>query len=355
MERIFISYKRLDKEKVFKIKDEIEKKLNVTCWIDLDGIESDAQFVGKIRRAIDACDVFLFMHSRRHTEITDFKNDWTIRELNYAQSENKRIVVINIDSSPLTKDLKLLFGTQQQIDYNNEDLRSRLFIDLGRWLEANTGSRHIEQNMPHHITSSSRSGTGKGTKLMIAGLVVAAIVLGGFYLTKQKRQSAPLETEITIPSNSEAAEYEVPDSTKGDNEAMHYSTEDNAEASKSLSAAEFQALGDKYYREQNYPKAVDYYFQAADLGNVAAQVALGHCYLTGTGIEPDYSEAVVWFTKAANQCNADAQYALGLCYALGNGVNEDYAKAAEWFRKAADQGHEKAREYLEELNGLLSN
>lgn len=40
MSRIFISYKRSDKDKVFKLKDQIESSLGEKCWIDLDGIES---------------------------------------------------------------------------------------------------------------------------------------------------------------------------------------------------------------------------------------------------------------------------------------------------------------------------
>ena len=51
-ERIFISYRRDDKDVVFKIKDEIEKHVGEKCWIDLDGIESDAQFANVIIRAI---------------------------------------------------------------------------------------------------------------------------------------------------------------------------------------------------------------------------------------------------------------------------------------------------------------
>ena len=48
MERIFISYKRVDKDKVFRIKDQIESTIGEKCWIDIDGIESDAQFANVI-------------------------------------------------------------------------------------------------------------------------------------------------------------------------------------------------------------------------------------------------------------------------------------------------------------------
>ena len=71
MHRIFISYKRADKDKVLMIKDQIESALGEKCWIDLDGIESDAQFMNVIINAIRECRVLLFMYSKNHVEIKD--------------------------------------------------------------------------------------------------------------------------------------------------------------------------------------------------------------------------------------------------------------------------------------------
>ena len=51
-ERIFISYKRVDRERVFAIKDGIKKATGEDCWIDLDGIESDAQFANVIIKVL---------------------------------------------------------------------------------------------------------------------------------------------------------------------------------------------------------------------------------------------------------------------------------------------------------------
>ena len=59
MARIFISYKRADKEKVFKIKDQIESALGEKCWVDLDGIES-GDFSRVILKAIDEATIVLF-------------------------------------------------------------------------------------------------------------------------------------------------------------------------------------------------------------------------------------------------------------------------------------------------------
>lgn len=66
---IFISYKRGDKKKVFELKDYIEKNVGVNCWINLNGIESDAHFANVIIKAINNAQVFLFMYSRIHSEI----------------------------------------------------------------------------------------------------------------------------------------------------------------------------------------------------------------------------------------------------------------------------------------------
>ena len=81
---IFISYKRVDKERVFKIKENIEKSTGKQCWIDLDGIESDAQFINVIMHAINNCNIFLFMYSQAHSAIKDYEHDWTVREISFA-------------------------------------------------------------------------------------------------------------------------------------------------------------------------------------------------------------------------------------------------------------------------------
>ena len=133
-ERIFISYKRVDKERVFAIKDGIEQAIGEKCWIDLDGIESDAQFVAKIMTAIDQCDVFLFMRSNAHNKIVDLTRDWTYREVNYALKKEKSIVFINLDNSQSPDWVSFMFPHQQEIDATNPDKLARLNKDLCEWL-----------------------------------------------------------------------------------------------------------------------------------------------------------------------------------------------------------------------------
>lgn len=134
LSQIFISYKRDDLDMVWSIKDIIEKHTGENCWIDLDGIESDAQFANVIIKAINQAKVFLFMYSSKHTEIEEYENDWTIREINFAQKKKKRIVFVNIDGSKLTDWFELIFGTKQQINAKSSKAMKKLCSDIQKWL-----------------------------------------------------------------------------------------------------------------------------------------------------------------------------------------------------------------------------
>jgi len=52
MARIFISYKRKNREQVFSIVDRIESLLGTKCRVDLDGLENSLQFRSRICTAI---------------------------------------------------------------------------------------------------------------------------------------------------------------------------------------------------------------------------------------------------------------------------------------------------------------
>lgn len=134
-EKIFISYKRVDKEIAYKIQSMIEDGAGEKCWIDIDGIESDAQFTNVIIEAIKRSEVFLFIYSKSHQNIVDFENDWTIRELNYANSRKKRIVFINIDGTELIDYIMFMFPNKQQVDATSNIALKKLVTDICGWLK----------------------------------------------------------------------------------------------------------------------------------------------------------------------------------------------------------------------------
>lgn len=98
--------------------------------------------------------------------------------------------------------------------------------------------------------------------------------------------------------------------------------------------------------EKDDKKAFFWFFQAAQQGNVDAQLRLGMIYILGSGVPKDDKKAFEWIHKAAEQNNDDAQYFLGSMYQSGEGVAKDQRKALEWFNKSAQQGNEKAIEEL---------
>ena len=134
MARVFISYKRKDKDLVFPLKDKIEAAIGEPCWIDLEGIESDAQFAKVIMNAISKASIFLFMYSKCHSEIADLDHDWTIRELGYAEKKGKRIVFCNIDKTPLADWFDFMYPYKQQVNMTSPENVERLLEDLREWL-----------------------------------------------------------------------------------------------------------------------------------------------------------------------------------------------------------------------------
>ena len=110
MPKIFISYKRQDKNKVFPIVEEIKKKTGLDCWIDLEGIESGDQFQNVIIDAIDNAEIVVFMLSKNF--IAPYKDEKTGRvnlkkqtfpekEVMYALRYDKRLVPISIDGTTI--------------------------------------------------------------------------------------------------------------------------------------------------------------------------------------------------------------------------------------------------------------
>lgn len=87
--------------------------------------------------------------------------------------------------------------------------------------------------------------------------------------------------------------------------------------------------------------------QAAEHGDVNAQMQLGEAYKTGTdGVEVDLTKSMKWFRKAADQGNPHAMFMVGKLLWSGisifRNIEEDEKNAIKWYRKAAEQGYGEA-------------
>ena len=69
--------------------------------------------------------------------------------------------------------------------------------------------------------------------------------------------------------------------------------------------------GAKEYQQGHFAEALNYYKEAAELGNVTALSNLGYCYYYGRSVPVDYKLAAAYFDKAASLGDACAMYKLG--------------------------------------------
>lgn len=145
--KIFISYSRDDKNTVFDIKSEIEQHIGSQCWIDLNGIESDKEFSDIIISAINHCEIFIFMYSRKSSV-----SAWTKKELNFAEKKNKRIIFVNIDNSKLSDWYLFNYSGHDIISHSKKDEMDKLYRDLKTWCGVSEMADRRKNESQHSIT-----------------------------------------------------------------------------------------------------------------------------------------------------------------------------------------------------------
>lgn len=98
-------------------------------------------------------------------------------------------------------------------------------------------------------------------------------------------------------------------------------------------------LGDLYFKgievDQDFKKAFDHYFRAAELGYAPAQYSLGMMYATGNNIPIDGKKAARYFQLAAEHNIPEAEYELARIYYEGKLMKHDLPKAFVWYQRAA--------------------
>ena len=273
MKRIFISYKRLNKDKVFPLVKRIEQELGVKCWVDLDGIESSAQFASVICNAIDRAEVVLFMHSSVHLDI-DFENDWTIDELNYAHATNKKVLLVKLDDAPLKNIFLMKYGTKNNIDSNVPEQMEKMIRDLRGWLklEGKDENKPVVEIEPEVEDITARVICEKGEECYKEGNYDDA--------AKWYRKSADL----------------------------------------GWAPAQYKLAHCYYYGEgveMNDEEAVRWFRKSAEQGYIDALNYMGDIYSLGEGVAADFQEAVKFYNKSAEQGNEYAKSRLELLKMMG--------------------------------------
>lgn len=175
---------------MFRLKDEIERRTGKgSCWIDLTGIESDRQFVDVIINAIDEAEIFLFMYSKYSD-----KSEWTRREIEYANGENKKIVFVQIDKTPLSKYYCFMFRGHDIIDLSDKDQKKKLLDNLEAWsswgdglkVAAQDGKVKCKTKTPRGSREISLSYAEIFLLVLLVVLPLLGLIAGTLYVIKNK-------------------------------------------------------------------------------------------------------------------------------------------------------------------------
>ena len=192
MPKIFISYKRQDKDKVFPIVDQIRKETGIDCWIDLEGIESGDQFQNVIVDAIDNADIFIFMLSRnfiapyrdeRTGKIDLRKQTFPEKEVMYALRHDKRIVPVSIDGTKVydCKWLEFNCSGLDCIDWKDESQRCKLLRNLRQWTGKSVANDSTLQITPPK-PEPRKSRIAESGVIRKMAVVCAAVLLSGMLI-----------------------------------------------------------------------------------------------------------------------------------------------------------------------------
>ena len=97
--------------------------------------------------------------------------------------------------------------------------------------------------------------------------------------------------------------------------------------------------GNRYYNENKFEEAVEWYRKGISNGNDWAMCNLGNMYRNGKGVPQNNQKAKEWYKKAYDQ-DGDAAGAAANNYGIRCYKDGDYEGSSEWFRKGADKGND---------------
>lgn len=326
---IFISYSRKDTA----VADRICKALDsvgIKYFIDRQGIAGGMEFPLVLARAIVDSTLFLYLASRN-----SYDSKFTNSEITFAFNEKPKqsILPYIIDGSNLPLEMRFIFSGINWRTLHDHPVETVLVDDLLKLL----GRERPTVIKPFAISSAPDTEAVKPVK--------------------PKPASAPEPSPM--PENVDRPAFP---------------------------AHEIYKLGERFYYENNYNEAFEYYCKAAKQGNPVAQKSLEICYRNGWGcrknsamakkwgceaakffleyarqgnveamvriaghyatgcyVEKDYAEALKWYLKAAEQGSAEAMHELGLCYQSGNIVEKSFEEALKWYLKGAEEGYAPAQ------------
>lgn len=332
---IFISYSRKDLEIVKAIKEQLESMTGAHCWMDLDGIESGDQFMNVIVSAINRSDNVLFMMSKQ-----SMASEWALDELDFAKKKNKRLVLVSIDDAEMTDIFYFRYHKYDQIRWNNQTQREKLFRDIKSWVETTEEKTSDSKSIEEARTDSDNSDGLLRKRRLISNMrwpiiwmcVILVIILVLFLFGNSKSSQNDLLTNkefvyceetgqtINLPQVSDSLILSIQNSTNVE------------ECCKT-----FQELLDKYWDYKFSAKALAYYsaiLQPYDAFLTTNEI-ISLRAVTDEFIERDSTKAYEIAEKAfkTDSCCYQAIFELANDYMVGIPISQNLDSAYILFKK----------------------
>ena len=95
--------------------------------------------------------------------------------------------------------------------------------------------------------------------------------------------------------------------------------------------------GIRYYYDQEFEFAVDYYHLAAAMGNAKAAGNLGYCYIYGRGVPQEVDLSLAYFRIAIEARDVDSFYKLGKIYCRGDVIEQDKELGVYYYENALNE------------------
>lgn len=192
---IFISYSRVDFERVMALVKDIETKTGASCWIDFYGIESGSQFEDVIIKAINETEIVFLMITKN---LKDY--GYTKKEIEYAIAKKKKIVPILLDDSEWPDWVHFKFNGSDYIDINNDSQYLKLLGDIRKWIgkEAITASNSIQIKGELKKQSNPQKYLW-GIVVSTILIILLCVMLWPNHAEEQTAQEAPSQTVENAP------------------------------------------------------------------------------------------------------------------------------------------------------------
>ena len=345
---IFVSYSHDDKDDVSKIVDIISTRTDEALWYDKKLRGGDLYF-SVIAREISENDKFLFVVSKNSVT-----SNWCLQELQFAMSENKKIIAVWLENIEIPIDVKFIIQNTHYVLWNRNDERFadeiiRCFSRKNKIEKAVTevedpvtDKYFITKNDAEQIIRLLKA--EKENKYSICFESENAILLGfayelGIHTEKDLLKASFYYQVAKFKKNTDAQYFYASLMLGKDPANREQYLQEMKDAAEQGGFYAMTAYGDLCYdgrcgTPQNQEYAIELWKKAAELGSAEAQYYMAYSYSYGDYVEKNDCLALMYALNSVEHEFPRAYRILGTIYEYGKFVNADLEMAKMYFKEA---------------------